>query len=128
MEIVATMGESKEKVAFLVDENNHIAPKTSQDEEILINAWGINDDILEAFLDFLNESTSDNDEKIALLTSTDKNEFLERERLYDIALNILGYDPEPTQEQIDNKIDEITDSALFGCDELILTKKIAISF
>lgn len=29
MEIVATMGESKEKVAFLVDENNHIAPKTT---------------------------------------------------------------------------------------------------
>lgn len=123
MEIVATMGKSKEQVAFVVDENNHIAPKTAQDEQNLIDEWNINDDILEEFLDFLNESTSDNDEKIALLTSTDKNEFLEREGLYDIALNILGYDNEPIQEQIDNKIDEITDSALFGCENLILVKK-----
>lgn len=123
MEITRTMRESKEKVVFLVDENNHIAPKTTQDEKILIDEWNINDDILEEFLDFLNESTSDNDEKIALLTSTDKNEFLEREGLYDIALNILGYDNEPTQEQIENKIDEITDSALFGCENLILVKK-----
>lgn len=123
MEITRTMRESKEKVAFVVDENNHIAPKTAQDEQNLIDEWNINDDILEEFLDFLNESTSDNDEKIALLTSTDKNEFLEREGLYDIALNILGYDNEPTQEQIENKIDEITDSALFGCENLILVKK-----
>lgn len=123
MEIVATMGKSKEQVAFVVDENNHIAPKTAQDEQNLIDEWNINDDILEEFLDFLNESTSDNDEKIALLTSTDKNGFLEREGLYDIALNILGYDNEPTQEQIENKIDEITDSALFGCENLILIKK-----
>lgn len=123
MEITRTMRESKEQVAFVVDENNHIAPKTAQDEQNLIDEWNINDDILEEFLDFLNESTSDNDEKIALLTSTDKNEFLEREGLYDIALNILGYDNEPTQEQIDNKIDEITDSALFGCENLILVKK-----
>lgn len=107
----------------MVDENNHIAPKTAQDEQNLIDEWNINDDILEEFLDFLNESTSDNDEKIALLTSTDKNEFLEREGLYDIALNILGYDNKPTQEQIDNKIDEITDSSLFGCENLILVKK-----
>lgn len=123
MEITRTMRESKEKVAFVVDENNHIAPKTAQDEKILIKAWNINDIILEDFLDFLNESTSNNDEKIALLTSTDKNGFLEREGLYDIALNILGYDNEPTQEQIENKIDEITDSALFGCENLILIKK-----
>ena len=123
MEIIATMDESKEQVVFVVDENNHITPKTAQDEEILINAWNINDIILEEFLDFLNGTKSDNDEKIALLTSTDKNEFLEREGLYDMALSILGYDPEPIQEQIDNKIDEITDSALFGCDDLILVKK-----
>ncbi len=123
MEIIATMGKSKEKVVFLVDENNHIAPKTPQDEKVLIKSWNINDIILEEFLDFLNKSKNNNDEKIALLTSTDKNEFLEREGLYDIALNILGYDNEPTQEQIDNKIDEITDSALFGCENLILAKK-----
>ncbi len=123
MEIIATMGKSKEKVVFLVDENNHIAPKTPQDEKVLIKSWNINDIILEEFLDFLNKSKNNNDEKIALLTSTDKNEFLEREGLYDIALNILGYDNEPTQEQIDNKIDEITDSALFGCENLILVKK-----
>ncbi len=125
MEIVATMGKSKEKVVFLVDENNHIAPKTAQDEQNLIDEWNINDDILEEFLDFLNESTSDNDEKIALLTSTDKNEFLESEEVYDIAVSklVVGVDSEPTQEQIENKIDKITDSALFGCENLILIKK-----
>ncbi|MGX2972342.1 hypothetical protein [Helicobacter sp. T3_23-1059] len=123
MEIVKTMGESKEQVVFVIDKNNHITPKTAQDEQILIDEWNINDDILEEFLDFLNKSKSDNNEKIALLTSTDKNEFLEREGLYDMALSILGYDNEPTQEQIDNKIDEITDSALFGCENLILVKK-----
>ena len=35
MEIIATMGKSKEKVVFLVDENNHIAPKTPQDEKVV---------------------------------------------------------------------------------------------
>ena len=125
MEITRTMRESKEKVVFLVDENNHIAPKTAQDEKILIKAWNINDIILEDFLDFINESTSDNDEKIALLASTDKNEFLESEEVYDIAVSklVVGVDSEPTQEQIENKIDEITDSALFDCENLILVKK-----
>lgn len=121
MEIVATMGKSKEKVVFLVDENNHIAPKTAQDEQNLIDEWNINDDILEEFLDFLNESTSDNDEKIALLSSPEKYEFLESGDIYFKAL--YSFDLEPTQEQIDNKIDEITDSALFGCENLILVKK-----
>ena len=123
MEIIATMGESKKQVVFSVDKNNHIAPKTAQDEELLVNEWGIDDEILEAFLDFLNESTSDNNEKIVLLTSTDKNKFLESEEVYNLALNTFGYDNEPTQEQIESKIDEITDSALFGYENLILVKK-----
>ncbi len=121
MEIIATMDESKEKVAFVVDENNHIAPKTAQDEEILINAWNINDIVLEEFLDFLNGTKSDNDEKIALLSSPEKYEFLEGGKIYFKAL--YSFDSEPAQEQLESKIDEITDSALFGCENLILVKK-----
>lgn len=121
MEILTTMGESKEKVAFVVDTNNHIATKTAQDEETLINAWGINDEILEAFLDFINESTRDNDKKIALISSPNKYEFLEGGEIYFKAL--YSFDSEPTQEQIENKIDEIVENAIFGCDDLILIQK-----
>ena len=121
MEIVKTMGESKEKVVFVVEENNHIAPKTAQDEEILIKAWNINDDIFEAFLDFLNESTSDNDEKITLLSSPEKYEFLEGGEIYFKAL--YNFDSEPAQEQLESKIDDIVENAIFSCDELILMQK-----
>ncbi|MGX2985068.1 hypothetical protein ACWIWK_06335 [Helicobacter sp. 23-1048] len=121
MEIIATMGESKEQVVFVIDKNNHITPKTAQDEENLINAWGINDDIFEAFLDFLNESTSDNDEKIALLSSPEKYEFLEGGEIYFKAL--YSFDSEPAQEQLESKIDEIVENAIFGYEELILVKK-----
>ncbi|MGX3097938.1 hypothetical protein [Helicobacter sp. 23-1046] len=121
MEIVKTMGELKEQVVFVIDENNHIAPKTTQDEENLINAWGINDDIFEAFLDFLNESTSDNDEKIALISSPEKYEFLEGGEIYFKAL--YSFDSEPAQEQLESKIDDIVENAIFSCDELILIQK-----
>ena len=41
------------KVEFTLMQNR-IAPKNAQDAEILISAWDINDEILEAFLDFVN--------------------------------------------------------------------------
>lgn len=123
MEIIGYVknGESKEKVVFLVNESNHIAPKSPQDEIILINAWNINDDILKEFIDFINKDMSDNDKKVELLTNTTKYEFIEGYQLYDLAVSKL--DSNANQDEIDSKIDEITDNAIFGYEGLLLVEK-----
>lgn len=123
MEIIGYVANDKlkEKVTFLANESNHIMPKSPQDKEILINAWNINDDILQEFIDFINKYMSDNDKKVELLTNTTKYEFIEGYQLYDLAVSKL--DSNANQDEIDNKIDEITDNAIFGYENLFLIEK-----
>ena len=125
MEIIGYIanGESKEKVVFLVNKNNHIEPKYPQDKEILISAWNIDDEILQEFIDFINKDINDNDKKVELLTNTTKYEFLDSSDIYNLALSKFGFDPEPTQDEIENKIDEIVDNAIFSYEDLFLIKK-----
>lgn len=120
MEIIGYIanGKSKEKVVFLVNQSNHIEPKSPQDKEILINAWNINDDILQEFIDFINKDMSDNGKKVELLTNTTQYEFIEGYQLYDLAVSKL--DSNANQDEIDSKIDEITDNAIFGYENLFL--------
>lgn len=68
---------------------------------------------------------TDNNQKVALLTNTEKYVFIERWELYDLAVSklVISVDSEPTQEQIENKIDEISDNALFGYEELLVIEK-----
>ena len=47
--------EQRLKVEFVL-EKNRITPKRQKDRENLISAWGINDEILEEFLDLVNEN------------------------------------------------------------------------
>ena len=108
------------KVEFTLMQNR-IAPKNAQDAEILISAWDINDEILEAFLDFVNAEFKDDKARIALLTNTQKYQFFDSEEIYNaVALKDgLG----ATQERIENNIDEILENAIFNFDELILCEK-----
>ena len=91
--------EQRLKVEFVL-EKNRITPKRQKDRENLISAWGINDEILEEFLDLVNENIKDNEEKIGLLTNI-----------------------KVTQGQIESLIDKICDSAIFEYENLVLCPK-----
>ena len=108
------------KVEFTLMQNR-IAPKNAQDAEILISAWDINDEILEAFLDFVNAEFKDDKARIALLTNTQKYQFFDSEEIYNAVALKAGLGA--TQERIENNIDEILENAIFNFDELILVKK-----
>lgn len=107
----------KLKIEFVLDKNNKIIPKGESDKENLINCWDIDDEILEAFVDFVNNEMKDDKEKIALLTNTQEYEFLEGEEIYNIAAFELG--EEAAQEEIESLIDKIYDDAIFGYETLI---------
>lgn len=111
----------KLKIEFMLDKNNNIIPKGENDKENLINCWSINDEILEAFINFVNETRKDNEEKITLLTNTQEYEFLESEEIYNKAILNLG--EEATQEKIETFINKIYDDAIFGYENLTLCLK-----
>ncbi|TLE01965.1 hypothetical protein [Helicobacter japonicus] len=112
--------EQRLKVEFVL-EKNRITPKRQKDRENLISAWGINDEILEEFLDLVNENIKDNEEKIGLLTNIKEYRFLEYGEIYDIASFKFG--EEVTQGQIESLIDKICDSAIFEYENLVLCPK-----
>lgn len=107
----------KLKIEFVLDKNNKIIPKGESDKENLINCWDIDDEILEAFVDFVNNEMKDDKEKIALLTNTQEYEFLESEEIYNRAAFDLG--KKATQKEIESLIDKIYDDAIFGYETLI---------
>ena len=112
--------EQRLKVEFVL-EKNRITPKRQKDRENLISAWGINDEILEEFLDLVNENIKDNEEKIGLLTNIKEYRFLEYGEIYDIASFKFG--EEVTQGQIESLIDKICDSAILEYENLVLCPK-----
>lgn len=118
--IINEITREKAEVTFIVDKNNFISPKSKQDEDILISFWNINDEILKEFINFINKTINNNEEKISLLTDTKKYIFVDREEIYDLALNNL--DINATQDEIDDKIDEIVENAIFGYENVILIK------
>lgn len=113
--------EQRLKVEFVLDTNNNISPKSEQDREILISAWDIDDEVLEAFLEFVNANLKNNEAKIALLTNTKKYQFFDSEEIYNAAAFKAGL--EATREEIEKLIDEIEDSAIFGYENLMLCPK-----
>ena len=119
--IIDDTTREKAEVTFIVDKNNFISPKSKQDEDILINFWNINDEILKEFINFINQTINNNEEKISLLTDTKKYIFVDREEIYDLAVNNL--DINATQDEIDDEIDEIVENAIFGYESAILIKK-----
>lgn len=111
----------KLKVEFVLDKNNNVIPKSENDKENLIDCWSINDEILEAFINFVNEKEKDDKEKIALLTNTQEYEFLESEEIYNKVILKLG--EEATQKEIESLIDKICDDAVFEYENLTLCSK-----
>ncbi len=111
----------KLKVEFVLDKNNNVIPKSESDKENLINCWDINDEVLEAFINFVNNKIKDDEEKITLLTNTQEYEFLADEEIYNIATFKLGEGA--TQEKIESLIDKVYTDAIFGYENLILCLK-----
>lgn len=111
----------KLKVEFVLDKSHNVMPKSENDKENLIDCWGINDEILEAFINFVNNKATDDKEKITLLTNVQEYRFLESEEVYNVVTFKLG--EEATQEKIETLIDKIYDDAIFGYDNLMLCAK-----
>lgn len=118
---VENEAEQRLKVEFVLDKNNNIVPKSESDKENLINCWSINDEILEAFINFVNNEMKDDKEKIALLTNTQEYEFVESEEIYSKATFKAG--EEATQEELESLIDKIYDDAIFEYENLMLCEK-----
>lgn len=121
MGYVENEAEQRLKVEFVLDKNNNIVPKSESDKENLINCWSINDEILEAFINFVNNEMKDDKEKIALLTNTQEYEFVESEEIYSKATFKAG--EEATQEELESLIDKIYDDAIFEYENLMLCEK-----
>lgn len=119
--IIDDMTREKVEITFIVNEDNFILPKSKQDEKALIKFWNINDEILSEFINFINQAINDNEEKISLLVNTKEYEFLDSEEIYILAMNSLDMDA--TQDEIDNKVDEIVKSAIFGYENILLLVK-----
>lgn len=111
------MGENI-KIEFALEKNRIVSEK---DRENLISAWGIDDEILEAFLEFVNANLKDNEARIALLTNTKEYRFFDSEEIYNAAAFKAGL--EATREEIEKLIDKICDDAIFGYENLILYPK-----
>lgn len=110
----------KREVAFVLDENHQITPQSKKDEELLIKAWNINDDILSEFVNFINESMKDNDAKISLLTNTKEYVFVDSEELYDMSAFKTD---ETKQDKIEKCFDKIFEKVIFGYEGVFLVKK-----
>jgi len=111
------MGENI-KIEFALEKNRIVSEK---DRENLFSAWGIDDEILEAFLEFVNANLKDNEARIALLTNTKEYQFFDSEEIYNAAAFKTGL--EATREEIEKLIDKICDDAIFGYENLILYPK-----